>query len=377
MSDASKREPLMSEDSRCCGIGTCIINEEGQCWCGQRWDGEKMCFPRAIRVAVVGAGIAGLSCATRLQAQGLQVEVFEKSRGASGRMSTRQSEEASADHGAQYFTARDPLFMKAVSAWMQADVAAVWQPQLKVYEASQWRDSHAQEKRYVGKPAMNTPGKYLAQNVSAQYGQTIDKIAIKNRQWHLHSAESGDLEQAFDWLVLALPAPQALALLETSGEPLDTSTAQFKMKGCWTVMAEFTENLHLPFDAAFVNGEIISWMARNNSKPGRSGAESWTIHATPEWSQEWIELEKEEAAKRILGCAQKIGLVAQPAKISVHRWRYASGSLDPMPLFKLDEKLKWGLCGDWLNGGRVEGAWLSGHHLATEIQTLERALVKR
>lgn len=35
----------MSEDLRCCGTGTCIINEEGICWCGQVWDGEKMCMP--------------------------------------------------------------------------------------------------------------------------------------------------------------------------------------------------------------------------------------------------------------------------------------------------------------------------------------------
>ena len=33
----------MNEDSRCCGSGTCLINVEGVCWCGQRWDGEKMC----------------------------------------------------------------------------------------------------------------------------------------------------------------------------------------------------------------------------------------------------------------------------------------------------------------------------------------------
>jgi hypothetical protein len=35
----------MSEDNRCCGSGTCIINAEGVCWCGQVWDGEKMCMP--------------------------------------------------------------------------------------------------------------------------------------------------------------------------------------------------------------------------------------------------------------------------------------------------------------------------------------------
>lgn len=34
----------MSDDPRCCGTGTCIINAEGLCWCGQRWDGTKMCF---------------------------------------------------------------------------------------------------------------------------------------------------------------------------------------------------------------------------------------------------------------------------------------------------------------------------------------------
>jgi hypothetical protein len=33
------------EDTRCCGSGTCIINAKGFCWCGQRWDGTRMCFP--------------------------------------------------------------------------------------------------------------------------------------------------------------------------------------------------------------------------------------------------------------------------------------------------------------------------------------------
>jgi len=33
----------MNEDARCCGSGTCIIDTEGRCWCGQQWDGQKMC----------------------------------------------------------------------------------------------------------------------------------------------------------------------------------------------------------------------------------------------------------------------------------------------------------------------------------------------
>ncbi len=35
----------MNEDPRCCGSGTCIIDSEGRCWCGQIWNGEEMCRP--------------------------------------------------------------------------------------------------------------------------------------------------------------------------------------------------------------------------------------------------------------------------------------------------------------------------------------------
>jgi len=37
------------EDARCCGTGTCIINADGECWCGQRWNGTHMCFPEALQ----------------------------------------------------------------------------------------------------------------------------------------------------------------------------------------------------------------------------------------------------------------------------------------------------------------------------------------
>ena len=35
----------MTDDPRCCGSGHCIIDPQGRCWCGQQWDGEKMCHP--------------------------------------------------------------------------------------------------------------------------------------------------------------------------------------------------------------------------------------------------------------------------------------------------------------------------------------------
>ena len=79
------------------------------------------------KVAVIGAGIAGLSCSTTLKNAGFQVTIFEKSRGVSGRLSTRVTENWQCDHGAQYFTARDPLFYTEVERWKSANVAQIWQ----------------------------------------------------------------------------------------------------------------------------------------------------------------------------------------------------------------------------------------------------------
>lgn len=328
-------------------------------------------------VAIIGAGIAGLSCATRLQAQGFEVHVFEKSRGPSGRMSTRNGENWSADHGAQYFTARDPLFIEELKTWVQAGAAAAWHPRLKVYESGMWRDSNTNESRYVGVPAMNSPGKYLAKNLPVQYSQTIDHLAYKNGKWIVHSAEMGTTEAQFDYLVLAIPAPQALTLTHLIEPSIKEEEHQVDMLGCWTVMASFKTKQDLSFDAAFVNGEIISWIARNNSKPQREGLESWTIHANPQWSQQWIELDKDEASKRMLECAKALGLDCQEAEITVHRWRYASGSIGANPGFTVYDDIPLGLCGDWLHGGRVEGAWLSGYKLANELISKQNQLIHK
>lgn len=55
------------DDPRCCGTGTCIINAEGYCWCGQRWDGSRMCFPLPSDQPASGQPSPGESPAERLR----------------------------------------------------------------------------------------------------------------------------------------------------------------------------------------------------------------------------------------------------------------------------------------------------------------------
>ena len=48
-----------NEDERCCGTGTCLINEQGRCWCGQQWDGTKMCMPQTPTPAPASTAVPG------------------------------------------------------------------------------------------------------------------------------------------------------------------------------------------------------------------------------------------------------------------------------------------------------------------------------
>lgn len=319
------------------------------------------------KIAVIGAGIAGLSCATQLKKMGHEVEIYEKSRGPSGRMSTRHGDNWIADHGAQYFTARDPLFIKELNTWTKNGSVALWEPNLKVYEAGQWGQTRNKEVRYVGIPNMNSPGKYLAQGLSVNYQQTITSIERKNNQWLLYSQESGEIDTPFDWLILSIPAPQVKKLCEPNFQDIVDVSEQANMKACFTLMSVFNQPTNVEFDAAFVNNEIISWICKNNSKPGRHGLESWTIQANPEWSEEFADADLNTAKDLMIACAQKIGLDVQNAQNSMHRWRYANGFIPTSPEFQINTDKQIGICGDWLHGGRVEGAWLSGHKLANKV----------
>lgn len=325
---------------------------------------------RAIKkVAMIGAGIAGLSCAQELQSYGITVDIFEKSRGPSGRMSTRRSEEYSSDHGAQYFTARDPRFTQEVQRWIQASAAAVWNPRLSVYESKTWRESNSQEIRYVGTPNMNSPGKYLAKGLSIQYERTISQLERKDGKWNLKCLEIGELTASYDFVVLAIPAPQASALLKDLDTRATHITSSAQMKACWTMMAHLPNQTRADFDAAFINQEIISWICQNGSKPMRQG-NMWTIHGNPAWSQDNVEFSKEDAQDQMVKCLTSLGFNCQNAEISMHRWRYASGGLENSIGFFALPDIGIGLCGDWLNGGRVEGAWLSGLELAAALKDL-------
>lgn len=321
-------------------------------------------------IAVIGAGMAGLSCSQALQQAGFLVTVFEKSRGPSGRVSTRQGEGWQADHGAQYFTVSQPAFEVQVQKWLQLGVVAEWQGRLYEADDSGVRPKQSDKKRYVGVPRNTCPARQMAQSLTVELEQTVQEITFAEGKWRVKSKEHGVYPQVFDKVVLAIPAPQAQALLGFNLE-IQTLAATVKMRGCWAVMGRYSHPLELPFDGLFVNTGPLSWVARDSSKPGRlhEGSvvkEVWVLHASAEWSEANIERAPEEVALELLAAFKALGGEV-PMEHSVHRWRYADCGQYLHQGYAWDAAQQLGLCGDWLNGGKVEGAWMSGYQLAQEM----------
>jgi predicted NAD/FAD-dependent oxidoreductase len=324
---------------------------------------------RTPHIAVIGAGIAGTACASALQSAGFEVSLFDKSRGPGGRMSTRRGDGWQCDHGAQYFTARAPAFRAEVARWEAAGVAAKWHAQVRSFggdHAAGGAEAGGATERFVGAPRMSSVAAWLASSLALSCGVTISGLQRDAAGWSLLVQDGHALGEAYDMVVLAVPAPQAAPLLRKVAPHQAALAEQVRMAGCWSLMLDYDAPLALNFEAAFINQGPMRWVARDSSKPGRTGRESWLLHASAEWSEEHIERDGDEVAAMLLEAFARWGGPA-PQRWSAHRWRYASTpqARDEVCLWEPAQGL--GVCGDWLNGGTVEAAWLSGQALAQRI----------
>lgn len=317
------------------------------------------------RVAVVGAGIAGLACATVLRDAGHEVRVFEKSRGVGGRMATRRTDHGTFDHGAQYFTARDPRFRRVVEGWLAEGVIAPYEGHIVSLRSGVTAALSHEELRYVAMPGMTAPCRALAKDLEILFECTVTAVTPGEDGWRVSWDEGG--ESGFAALVLAVPAAQALPLC-SAVPALAAQVSGGSHSPCWAVMARYETALPVGFDAAFIADAPVGWAMRDASRPGRLAGERWVLHATAEWSKAHLEDDAVSVAPLLLAAFHAAtGVDARAIDARAHRWRYAlSPGLGAGCLWDAQHRI--GACGDWCADGRIEGAWLSGVALASRLK---------
>jgi len=329
---------------------------------------------------VIGGGVAGLSCARRLQRAGRSVVVFDKGRRPGGRVSTRRAGGLQFDHGAQFFTARDDRFMDFVREALASGLVARWRGPFATLESgARGEDPRAGAERYVGAPGMSGLAHGLSEGLDVRSGAQVQGVSRRRGGFWL-DLDDGDgrtptSEGPYDAVAIATPPQQAVSLLKAHGgdvlEVAEGLAGALLPSLC--AMVAFEESVAGAAGGMFiVADEALSWAAHDGGKPGRGGAPTYVLHGTAEWSRANFEVPPQEFAESLVAAfarALGAGVEDLPSVIflSGHRWGYALAAGDAPPAPFVLESSGLGLCGDALGGGRVEGAYLSGLELGDAL----------
>lgn len=319
-------------------------------------------------IAIIGSGMAGLSAARALVAAGRTVQLFDKSRGSGGRLSSKRSEVGALDMGAQYFTAREASFITALNEWQDKGWVEVWAPALYRYHAGQLEASPDEQLRYVSVPRMSALTRHLLGDLPATFSYRITEVFRGEQHWHLADAD-GRLHGPFSAVIVAAPAPQATSLL-SAAPALASTAASAAMEPVWAVALAFDETLPTPLEGCFVKDSPLDWLARNSRKPGREhGHDTWVLHASSAWTRQHLDMPGEAVIEQLQAALTEVlGIDLPQAVFSVaHRWLYARPAQAHDWGALADPALGLYACGDWCLSGRVEGAWLSGLKAAQQL----------
>ena len=320
-------------------------------------------------VAVVGAGISGLTCARTLADHGLPVTVFEKSRGVGGRMATRRSDNGVPfDHGAQYFTVRDERFQSCVDSWQHAGLVQRWTGRIVSLHDQNTEQEKSSTARFVACPGMNAICRHLAENLDVRTNTRVAPPTRCQGKW-LVSDETGSELGRYDVVIVSAPLPR----LESFFRDRTTWPAARRPSGspaagrCWSSfpLGSMSTTTAPSFrirrfrgspETAASPAAIRIWKPGFCTRPRIGLSAISKSHPKRSRSGSWMPSGMRLAWRR-----------CPPATSSPTAGAYALPT-EPLPdRYLFDGDLNIGACGDWCAGPRVEGAFLSGAAVAERL----------
>ncbi|KAG2483517.1 hypothetical protein HYH03_017624 [Edaphochlamys debaryana] len=379
-------------------------------------------LPPAPRVAIIGGGMSGLACARELARLGIRSTVFDTGKhGVGGRMATRASGEASLkagngsgsrpggsglsglrfDHAAQFFTVTDPLFQAVVDDWLAAGLVKEWAGPVGSLDAGSgaFRPLPPSPPRYVAVGGMRELAEAQAEALAAGSQALVEfrrpcwvgkMQADVERGWVLSGEGRG--QGVYDAVVIAHNGKCANRLVGPTGAPLVAEQLmRLRLSAVWALMVAFEGPLPVGFEGAFIrNSPVLSWAGNNTAKLGLShnpeGLQCWTLFSTNEYGQankvpqenipadvaDKVAEEMVAALKEAATGAAKGQGGAWPRHVftRVQLWGAALPRNTPGVPCILDPDSRVGVCGDWLSGGSLQSAAVSGITLARQIAGL-------
>jgi predicted NAD/FAD-dependent oxidoreductase len=325
-------------------------------------------------IAIIGAGLSGLTCAKILQNKGFQVLVLDKSRGVGGRLATRRLHNTTVDHGLPYLLNQGELSKKLIQELTEQNILQLWPGEVYELKSPKNLVKSAPVNRYFAPEGITSVAKYIAQNLNIQRQAKVIQInKNSDNNWSLQLENNQEIIQA-KCVVCAIPAPQALMLIENSPNlnlspqlKEDLNSVSFHPR--LVVMAGYTnENKLPPWQAIRIKNEHLMFIILESSKRNNNQESVFVIHSTPEFADHYLDSENLDlAAQEMLDVGTNLTDFPfnKPNWYQIQRWRYATVKNSLNQGYLRDNNLFF--CGDWCQGNLLENALESGILTANTI----------
>jgi predicted NAD/FAD-dependent oxidoreductase len=308
------------------------------------------------RAGIVGAGIAGASCAGTLAAAGWDVDVFEKAHGAGGRLSTRRTEQGWATLGSPFISARRDPFRSQLRDWVrQGWLAPVRGDVLQGRANLSW--SQVQLQNHY-RPTIE-PSQLVRQLLGEARLHTQARVATLRPRTII--LENGQVLGDYDCIICSVPAPQAIPMLDAL-PLLRQRLGEVRYRPIWSFLMRWEGGPAA--DVIKFDDHLLDLAVRQTA----GGPGLWAVHSSHEFAETYLDASVEEASTR--AASALMGLLGLPWPVEVeatHLWRHAQPETTIGGFWLGDRENRVALIGDGIAGAGVERAWESGVRLAQSL----------
>jgi renalase len=328
-----------------------------------------------LKIAVIGAGLAGLMCAKHLQERGFEVIVVDKSRGVGGRMATRRLHETRVDFGLPFWEVQGALSAALTREGLANQRLHPWGDRIEQWGRDRRWQTFPLTQRYVSAEGINAIAKDLAANLTVQRQFRALKLSVDSTQ-HIWRIESETEFIEAPAVVLAIPAPQAAALLTTSALDCPPQLHSVTFHPCITVMAGYDRDFAaVDWQAVKLEGDHdLAWIIRDSSKYPQPPQPTFIFPSTPSFAQNHLDTADLQpiGAQLLTQASQHLHLEFNaPEWMQIHRWRYArTKQALNQPYLLAPTPLPLICCGDWCLGDSIEAALESAIATARAFSTI-------
>lgn len=296
-----------------------------------------------MKIAIIGAGLSGASLYKKLREDKQNnITLFEKSRGAGGRCSTRYVGDELIDHGTPFFEANEENFVTFCEDQIQKDIL------------------YKKENIYYPTQGINKICSSQIDAVNICKNTKIVACKKKNGLWDLED-ENGVQFCGFQTLFITIPATQVLELDILIRQEIKEKLEKISYHSIATLLLTSPQKVSIQSDLLLKSG-LFKKVVNNSEKYNYKEFTSYVIHLKESLTYEKHITNKDTCKKYMVETINTIldTDIEKICRASAHFWKYAFvATNNEEDLFLYDDAASLGFCGDYFQKKDLEGAYQS------------------